>query len=161
RRRLGGRGAPVGCGREDFAHLHRRRGFARVSGWAEAAGRGGAEQPMTAARQRGMAGNWKMHKTQTGARAVFAAVLPPGAEEAKADIVMAPAFTSLAAAVECTRGSRVAIGAQDTHWNKEGAFTGEISVGMLAEVGCRYVIVGHSERRQYCGETDDIVAQKS
>ena len=63
--------------------------------------------------------------------------------------------------MEATKGSRVAIAGQNNHWQKEGAFTGEVSAQMLVEAGCTYVIVGHSERRQYCGETDDIVAQKS
>jgi len=108
-----------------------------------------------------MAGNWKMYKTQAETRAFFSAFLPLVADAAGADIVIAPPFTSLAAAVAAAAGSRVAIAAQNNHWQSEGAFTGEISPGMLTEVGCRYAIVGHSERRQYCAETDTTVAQKS
>jgi triosephosphate isomerase (TIM) len=116
---------------------------------------------MNRTRRKVMAGNWKMYKTQAETRAFFSAFLPLVAAENKADIVIAPPFTSLGAAVEAAKGSKVAIAAQNNHWEKAGAFTGEISVGMLAEAGCRYVIVGHSERRQYCGETDEAVAQKS
>src|SRR5262249_6628274 len=77
------------------------------------------------------------------------------------DVVIAPPFTSLAAAVEAAKGSRVAISGQNNHWQKEGAFTGEVSPQMLVEAGCTHVIVGHSERRQYANETDDMVSQKS
>jgi triosephosphate isomerase (TIM) len=114
-----------------------------------------------AKRRRVMAGNWKMHKTQAETRAFFGAFLPLAAGSAACDVVIAPPFTSIAAAVEAAKGSAVEIGGQNSHWQKEGAYTGEVSVGMLIEAGCRYVIVGHSERRQYCAETDDIVAQKS
>lgn len=113
------------------------------------------------ARRKVMAGNWKMYKTQAETRAFFSAFLPRVAGRGEADVVIAPPFTSLAAAVEAAAGSQVAIAAQNNHWQKEGAFTGEISPGMLAEAGCRYVIVGHSERRQYYAETDATVAQKS
>ena len=116
---------------------------------------------MSTRRRKVMAGNWKMYKTQAETRAFFSAFLPRMAGQGQADVVIAPPFTSLAAAVEAAAGSRVAIAAQNNHWQKDGAFTGEISPGMLAEVGCRYVIVGHSERRQYCAETDATVAQKS
>ena len=116
---------------------------------------------MSAQRRRVMAGNWKMYKSQSETRAFFAAFLPLVAEADHCDVVIAPPFTSIAVAVEATKGSRVAISAQNNHWQKEGAFTGEISVGMLVEAGCSHVIVGHSERRQFCGETDDSVAQKS
>lgn len=112
-------------------------------------------------RRRVIAGNWKMYKTQGETRAFFSAFLPLVAELTDCDVVIAPPFTSLAAAVEAAKGSRVAIAGQDNHWQKEGAFTGEVSSPMLVEAGCRFVIVGHSERRQYCGETDDIVSQKS
>jgi triosephosphate isomerase len=75
--------------------------------------------------------------------------------------VIAPPFTAIAAAVEAARGSNVAIGAQDVFWEKEGAFTGEIAAPMLVEAGCRYVIIGHSERRQFFGETEHTVAKKT
>jgi triosephosphate isomerase len=77
------------------------------------------------------------------------------------DIVVAPPFTAISTAVEETVGSAAAIAAQDVYWGKEGAMTGEVSAGMLREAGCRYVIVGHSERRQFFHETDDTVAKKA
>jgi triosephosphate isomerase len=76
-------------------------------------------------------------------------------------MVIAPPFTAIAAAVEAARGSNVAIGAQNVFWEKEGAFTGEVAAPMLVEAGCRYVIIGHSERRQYFGETEQTVAKKT
>ena len=112
-------------------------------------------------RRRVMAGNWKMYKTQAETRAFFPAFLPLVSDSSLSDVVIAPPFTSIAAAVELTKGTKVAVGAQNSHWHKEGAFTGEVSPQMLLEVGCTYVIVGHSERRQYSSETDDMVAQKS
>src|SRR5262247_260336 len=108
-----------------------------------------------------MAGNWKMYKTQSETRAFFAAFLPMIGDAAHCDVVIAPPFTSIAAAVEAAKGSRVVIAGQNNHWQKEGAFTGEVSAPMLVEAGCTHVIVGHSERRQYSHETDDIVSQKS
>src|SRR4029077_13821193 len=76
------------------------------------------------------------------------------------DIVVAPPFTALAAAAEAARGSAISIAAQDAHWSAEGAFTGEVSMKMIVEAGCLGVIIGHSERRQFCGETDELVAKK-
>jgi triosephosphate isomerase len=107
-----------------------------------------------------MAGNWKMHKTQAVTRSFFAAFLPLVSDTLHCDVVIAPPFTSIIAAVEAVKGSKAAISGQNLFWQKEGAFTGEVSAGMLAEAGCRYVIIGHSERRQYFGETDGSVAQK-
>jgi triosephosphate isomerase (TIM) len=107
-----------------------------------------------------MAGNWKMYKTQEETRAFFAAFLPLISASAHCEVVVAPPFTALAAAAEAMRGSSVLLGAQDLHWEPQGAYTGEISAGMLVEAGCRFVIVGHSERREYFGETDQIVAWK-
>jgi len=115
----------------------------------------------TQARRRVMAGNWKMYKTQAETRAFFTAFLPLIAHATHCDVVIAPPFTSIATAVEAAKDSRVAISGQNNHWQKEGAFTGEVAPPMLVEAGCTHVIVGHSERRQYNGETDDIVAQKS
>jgi triosephosphate isomerase len=116
------------------------------------------EQPM---RRRVIAGNWKMYKTLGETRAFFSAFAPLVATAKRCDIVIAPPFTALATAVEAAKGSNVAIGAQDVFWEKEGAFTGEVSAGMLADAGCRYVIIGHSERRQFFGETDENVAKKT
>jgi len=118
-------------------------------------------EPTAAKRRKVMAGNWKMYKTQGETRAFFAAFLPLVEDGTNYDIVIAPPFTSIAAAVEATKGTKVAIAAQNSYWPKEGAFTGEVCPQMLTDLGCRYVIVGHSERRQYFCETDEMVAQKS
>src|ERR1700756_2881727 len=112
-------------------------------------------------RRRVIAGNWKMYKTQADTRAFFSAFLPLVRGARACDIVVAPPFTAIHAAVEAARDSGVAIGGQDVFWEKEGAFTGEISPLMLVEAGCRYVIVGHSERRQFFGETEETVAKKT
>ena len=102
-----------------------------------------------------------MYKTQAETRAFFAEFLPLVAGTRDCDIVIAPPFTAIAASVEATKGSNVAIGGQNLYWQTQGAFTGEVSAGMLAEAGCRYVIVGHSERRQFFGDNDGVVAQKA
>jgi triosephosphate isomerase len=112
-------------------------------------------------RRRVMAGNWKMYKTLAETRAFFSAFTPAVANSSHADIVIAPPFTAISTAVDATKGTNIAIGGQNLSWSKEGAFTGEVSAGMLAEAGCKYVIVGHSERRQLFRETDDNVAKKS
>ncbi len=112
-------------------------------------------------RRRVIAGNWKMYKTLAETRAFFSAFLPLVSNAKHCDIVVAPPFTALSTAVEAAKGSSVAIAGQNVSWSKEGAFTGEISAPMLAEVGCRYVIIGHSERRQLFRETDDNVAKKT
>jgi triosephosphate isomerase (TIM) len=112
-------------------------------------------------RRRVIAGNWKMYKTLAETRAFFSAFNPLVAASAHCDIVIAPSFTAISTAVESTKGTQIAIGGQNLSWSKEGAFTGEISAHMLAEAGCRYVIVGHSERRQLFRETDDNVAKKT
>jgi triosephosphate isomerase len=107
------------------------------------------------------AGNWKMYKSQAETRAFFSAFAPLVANSRHSDIVVAPPFTAISAAVEAARGTSIGIAGQDVFWEKEGAFTGEVSARMLAETGCRYVIIGHSERRQYFAETDDTVAKKT
>jgi triosephosphate isomerase len=107
-----------------------------------------------------MAGNWKMYKTQAEARAYFAALRPLIANATHCEIIIAPPFTALAASVEAAAGSAISIAAQDVYWADEGAFTGEVSPKMLVEVGCRSVIIGHSERRQFFGETDETAARK-
>lgn len=107
-----------------------------------------------------IAGNWKMYKTQAETRAFFAAFIPLVAGSNHCDIIVAPPFTALAAAVDSVKDARIAIAAQDGYWEPEGAFTGEISMPMLAEAGCRGVIIGHSERRRYFGETDATVNRK-
>jgi triosephosphate isomerase len=108
-----------------------------------------------------IAGNWKMFKTVAETRAFFSAFKPLVASTTHCDIVVAPTFTSLAAAAEAASGSNIAISAQNMHFEKQGAFTGEVSAAMVVEAGCRYVILGHSERRHIFGETDEIVAKKT
>ena len=112
-------------------------------------------------RRRVIAGNWKMHKTLAETRAYFANLKSILKEENGCDIVVAPAFTAIATAVESVGSAKIAIAAQNLYWEKEGPFTGEVSAGMLIEAGCRYVIVGHSERRQYFGEVDATVFKKT
>jgi triosephosphate isomerase len=102
-----------------------------------------------------------MYKTLAETRAFFSSLLPLVSGEKKCDIVVAPPFTAISTAVEAAKNSAVAIAGQNVSWSKEGAFTGEVSASMLAEAGCRYVIIGHSERRQLFQETDDNVAKKS
>jgi triosephosphate isomerase (TIM) len=108
-----------------------------------------------------IAGNWKMHKTAAASGAFFDAFLPRVTGLPKQiEIVVAPPFTSIPLASTRLAGSRVALGAQTMHWELEGPFTGEISAGMLREFGVQYVILGHSERRMYCDETDRAVNLK-
>ena len=107
-----------------------------------------------------IAGNWKSYKTQAEARAYFAAFVPLVAGSTHCDIVVAPAFTALAASVEAVKGTAISISAQNVHGEPEGAFTGEVCASMLVEVGCRAVIIGHSERRQFFGETDESANKK-
>ena len=107
-----------------------------------------------------IAGNWKMYKTLPETRAFFDAFKPLVASSSHCDIVVAPPFTALATAVDSALGSTISISAQDAYWASEGAFTGEISMRMLVDVGCRCVIVGHSERRHFFGETDETVNRK-
>jgi triosephosphate isomerase (TIM) len=108
-----------------------------------------------------IAGNWKMFKTRSETSAFFDALIPQIQNIEHCDIVVAPPYTALATAVDEAEGTRVAIAAQDVHWEDQGAFTGEVSVKMLVEVGCAYTIIGHSERRQYFGETDETVEKKT
>lgn len=108
-----------------------------------------------------IAGNWKMYKTRADTRAFFEAFKPLSVGSKHCDIIVAPPFTAITAAVEAAQGSEIGIAAQNLYWELEGAFTGEISARMLVEAGCRAVIVGHSERRQYFGETDAWVQRKT
>ncbi len=107
-----------------------------------------------------MAGNWKMHKTAGETRAFIEAFKLLVARSTHCGIVLCPPYTSLAAAAQALRGTNIALGAQDVHWEKKGAFTGEVSPGMLVDAGCQYAIVGHSERRQLFYETDESVSRK-
>jgi len=111
-------------------------------------------------RQPLIAGNWKMHKTQGEARALAREIrqsLPPGA---RAEVMVAPPFTALAAVAAELAGSSIRLAAQDTFWERQGAYTGAVSPVMLADAGCHYVIVGHSERRQHFGDTNQDVNRK-
>jgi triosephosphate isomerase len=112
------------------------------------------------ARQKLIAANWKMYKNPDQTRQFFRDFLPLVAGHDRDEIVVCPPYVNLHAALESAKGSQVAIGAQDVYWKDEGAFTGEISCPMLNAVGCTHVIIGHSERRQYFGETDDTVNLK-
>ena len=106
-----------------------------------------------------IAGNWKMNKNCAETAALIGETLPLVAGAA-CDVLACVPFTNLAAALEAAKGSNLKIGAQNCHWAKSGAFTGEISADMLAEAGISYVIIGHSERRQFFGETDATVNQR-
>src|SRR6202047_3378099 len=112
-------------------------------------------------RRRVIAGNWKMYKTLAETRAFFSSFLPLVTGADHCDIVVAPPFTAIRTAVEAASDSGTATAGQNGAWSKEGPFPGEVSAPMLAEAGCRYVIIGHSERRQLFRETDDNVAKKS
>jgi len=108
-----------------------------------------------------IAGNWKMHKTVEQAERFIQALLPRVASlDDAVELAICPPFTALAAMVESARGSRVAVYAQNMHEAAEGAFTGEISAAMLTEIDVAGVVIGHSERRQYFGESDRAVALK-
>ncbi len=107
-----------------------------------------------------IAGNWKMFKTAAEARETAAQLIQLVDDVKNVEIMIAPPFTSLSVVAEIIQNSRIGLGAQNLHWAKEGAFTGEISASMLVSAGCEYVIIGHSERRQYFGETDETVHQK-
>jgi triosephosphate isomerase (TIM) len=111
-------------------------------------------------RRKLIAANWKMYKTPEQTREFFRDFLPLVSQHDRDEIVVCPPFVNLTAAVEASRGTGIGIGGQNMYWEKEGAFTGEISSGMLLALGCTHVIIGHSERRQYFGETDDTVNQK-
>lgn len=107
-----------------------------------------------------IAGNWKMFKTCSEAVEAAGQLVKLVAMASDIDVMIAPQFTALASVSDVVRGSRVALGAQNLFWETEGAYTGEISPVMLASVGCMYVIIGHSERRQYFDETDETVNKK-
>ncbi len=104
-----------------------------------------------------IAGNWKMNMTPSEAKKFIAELTPMVAGKDKCDIVLCVPFVDIATAVEAAKGTNIKIGAENVHFEAKGAFTGEVSADMLKEIGTEYVIVGHSERRQYFGETDTTV----
>ncbi len=108
-----------------------------------------------------MAGNWKMYKSAAETTQFFEKFAPLVRASSHCEIVICPVYVSLPAAVAAAEGSNVQIGAQDLYWEKEGAYTGEVSGPMIKAVGCSHVIIGHSERRQYFGETNDWVLKKT
>ena len=111
-------------------------------------------------RKKLIAANWKMYKTPDQTRDFFRDFLPLIKDHDRDNVVVCPTYLCLDAAVQAIQGSNVAVGAQDLYWEKEGAYTGEINAAMLLAVGATHVIIGHSERRQYFGETDDTVNLK-
>jgi len=116
---------------------------------------------MTSPRRKPLvAGNWKMHRTVPEAVELIQQ-LRDGYTAGRAEVMVAPPFTALEAVSRALETSEIALGAQNVHWEAQGAFTGEISAGMLKALGCAYVIVGHSERRQLFGETDSSVSKKA
>ncbi len=111
-------------------------------------------------RKKIIAANWKMYKTPHEAEHFVSEFLPMVSDHARDEIVLCPPFVCLPAVAAAVHGSRIHVGGQNMYWEKEGAFTGEISGPMLHALGCTHVIVGHSERRQYFGETNDTVNLK-
>jgi len=108
-----------------------------------------------------IAGNWKMYKTPSEAVVLAKGIVKALSSLNGPEVVVCPPFAALTAVGQVVAGSRIGLGAQNLHWAKEGAYTGEVSADMLRDIGCRYVIIGHSERRQYFGETDENVNKKS
>ena len=106
-----------------------------------------------------IAGNWKMNKTPSEATALLNEITPL-VKDADCEVIACVPYVDIAAAVEAAKGTNVKIGAENCHWAESGAFTGEISTGMLKEIGVEYVVLGHSERRQYFGETDETVNKR-
>ncbi len=106
-----------------------------------------------------IAGNWKMNKNRAEAKTLIEE-LKPLVADAGCDVIICVPYTNLETALELTKGTNIKVGAENCHWAKSGAFTGEISAEMLTEMGVEYVIIGHSERRQYFGETDATVNKR-
>ena len=106
-----------------------------------------------------IAGNWKMNKTRQEAKALIEELIPL-VKNASCGVVVCVPFTNLETVLAAAKGTNIKVGAQNCHWAASGAFTGEISAAMLAELGVEYVVIGHSERRQYFGETDATVKSR-
>ncbi len=107
-----------------------------------------------------IAGNWKMNKTPKEAKELLTAMIP-AVKDADCEVIACVPYVDLSVALEVTEGTNIKIGAENCHWAESGAFTGEISTGMLREMGVEYVVLGHSERRQYFGETDETVNKRT
>ncbi|HEX6245966.1 MAG TPA: triose-phosphate isomerase, partial [Polyangiales bacterium] len=106
-----------------------------------------------------IAGNWKLHNTLADSVALARSISEKTAS-ATAEVAVAPVFTALTSVRDALAGGHVALSAQDVYWESKGAFTGQVSAPLLKDVGCSYCIVGHSERRQFFGETDETVRRK-
>src|SRR4030066_2568202 len=106
------------------------------------------------------AGNWKMNKTASEARAFFSEFIKLTKDVKDVETIIAPPFTALSAAADAVKDTKIKISAQDMFWEEKGAFTGEVSPVMLKDAGCSHCIIGHSERRQFFGETDETVNKK-
>ncbi|MBR5316173.1 MAG: triose-phosphate isomerase [Firmicutes bacterium] len=111
-------------------------------------------------RKRIVAGNWKMNKTPQQTKELINVLKPLVGDEENTEVVFCPPFICLTTAVEAVKGTNIKIGAQNMYFEENGAFTGEIAPDMIKEAGCDYVILGHSERRAYFGETDEIINKK-
>lgn len=112
-------------------------------------------------RRKVVAGNWKMNMNLSGTIELISAIKNElNKSDSKTEVIVCPPFTSLETAVTVLKGTSIKVGAQNMHYESDGAFTGEISADMLKSVGCEYVILGHSERRTIFGETDDIINKK-
>lgn len=107
-----------------------------------------------------IAGNWKMHKTGEEAAAAARQLKELVTGVTDVEVMIAPTFTALYQTAVELKGSKIALGAQNVHWETHGAYTGEIAASMLTAAGCTYVIIGHSERRQFFGDTDELINRK-
>ncbi len=112
-------------------------------------------------RQKIIAGNWKMNKTVEESKALAAEIVKKASGITGPEIVLCPTYVALSAVAKVIKGTSIKLGAQDVHWEDEGAFTSKISINMLKSVGCQYVIIGHSEPRTYFNETDENVNKKA
>ncbi len=108
-----------------------------------------------------IAGNWKLHKTLEESSSLIAELIPAVADNHNVDIVVAPVYTALSKVAETINGSNIKLSAHNCYPEPQGAFTGEVSPSLLKDVGCQYVIIGHSERRQLFGESDEQVNRKA